>query len=198
MTQSHMAQVYREDVTLVSLGVTFAEHQKNENWLKVVLSVLQQLHRNEIGLGDVVFQSCEFDEHYKHEKCQVSGSCNRSFFDALHFLFLALMAGLLISRSHIKDTCTQRFSQPAGCHRLRQAISIADVSIQRGESPFDPSTSSSQSSRLSQMSCFRADKSIAKRLFSTCLVFGETKCAKRLSQAVNQTCPIAAEAVSSH
>ena len=35
--------------------------------------------------------------------------------------------------------------------------------------PIDPSTSSSQSSRFSQMSCFRADKSIAKRLLSTCL-----------------------------
>ena len=54
----------------------------------------QQLHKNEIGLDDIVFQSCNLDEHYKHEKYQVSGSCNRSCssFDALHFLFFALMA----------------------------------------------------------------------------------------------------------
>ena len=55
-----------------------------------------QLHKNEIGLDDIVFQSCNLDEHYKHEKYQVSGSCNRScsFYDALHVLFLALMARL--------------------------------------------------------------------------------------------------------
>ena len=39
---------------------------------------------------------------------------------------------------------------------VKQSDSIADVSIQRGSSPFDPSTSSSQSSRLSKMSCFIA------------------------------------------
>ena len=54
---------------------------------------------------------------------------------------------------------------------VEQSDNITDVSIQRGQSPFDPSTSSSQSSRLSRMSCFRADKSIAKRLLSTCLVY---------------------------
>ena len=41
---------------------------------------------------------------------------------------------------------------------VKQSDSIADVSIQRRSSPFDPSTSSSQSSRLSQMSCFKAEK----------------------------------------
>ena len=59
-------------------------------------------------------------------------------------------------------------------------------------------TSSSQSSRLSQMSCFKADKSIAKRLLSTCLVLGDTNSAKRLSQSVIQTCHIAAGSVSFH
>ena len=51
----------------------------------------QQLHKNEIGLDDIVFQSCTLDEHYEHEKYQSSGSCNRScsVFDALHFLFWA-------------------------------------------------------------------------------------------------------------
>ena len=44
----------------------------------------------------------------------------------------------------------------------------------------------------------RGDKSIAKRLLSTCLVLGETKRAKILSRSANQTCPITAEAVSSH
>ena len=46
----------------------------------------QQLHMNEIDL----------DKQHKHEKYQISESCNRScsFFDALHFLFLALMARL--------------------------------------------------------------------------------------------------------
>ena len=37
VTQQHMTQVYREDVTPVTLGVTFAEHQKHENWLKFAL-----------------------------------------------------------------------------------------------------------------------------------------------------------------
>ena len=64
----------------------------------------QQFHKNEIGLDDIVFQSRNLDEHHLNEKYQSSGSCNRScsFFDALHFLFLALMARLssagLISR----------------------------------------------------------------------------------------------------
>ena len=58
---------------------------------------------------------------------------------------------------------------------VQQSDNIASVSIQRGESPFDPSTSSSESSRLSQIICFRADKSIANRLLSTCLLLGETR-----------------------
>ena len=48
------------------------------------------------------------------------------------------------------------------------------------------------------MSCFRADKSIAKRLSSTCLPLGDTGCDNKLRQSANQTCPIDAEAVSSH
>ena len=64
---------------------------------------------------------------------------------------------------------------------IKQSDSIADVSIQRGQASFDPSTSSSQSSRMSQMSCFRADQSIAPRLLSTCLMLGENQCAKRLT-----------------
>ena len=105
----------------------------------------------------------------------------------------------LLSGSHVKDTRTQlSFNRPEVIVFVKQSDSIADVSIQRRSSPFDPSTSSSQSSRLSQMSCFRADKSIARRLLSTCLVLGEILCAKRHSQSAKQTCPITAEAVSSH
>ena len=135
----------------------------------------QQLHRNEIKL----------DKHHEHEKFQVSESCKRScsFFNVLHFLFLALMARLasvgLISKIPVLNVSTNRQEFIVF---VQQSDNIANMSIQRGESPFDPSTSSSQSSRLSQISCFRADKSIAKRLLSTCLLLGETKCAKRLSQ----------------
>ena len=75
----------------------------------------QQLHKNEIGLDDIVVQPCNLEEHYKHEKYQSSGSCNRSssFFDALHFLFLGLDGGTLLNGSHTEDTCIQRFVQPA-------------------------------------------------------------------------------------
>ena len=116
----------------------------------------------------------------------------------LHFLLLTLMTRLssvgLISKIPILNVPIngQEFIV-----FVLQSDNIASVSIQRGESSFDPSTSSSQSSRLSQMGCFSADKPIAKRLLSTCLVLGKTKCARRLSKSVNQTCHIAAQAVSS-
>ena len=45
----------------------------------------RQLHRNEIDLDDIVFQSCNLDDHYKHEEYESSRSCNHScsFLDAL-------------------------------------------------------------------------------------------------------------------
>ena len=136
--------------------------------------------KNGIGPDDIVFQSCNFDEHYKQKKYQSSKSCNRScyFSDAFHLLFLALMARLssvgLISKIPVLNVT---FNQLEVIVFVKQSDNIADVSVQRRSSPFDPSTSS-QSSRLSQMSCFRADMSVAKRLLSTRLVLGEMKMCK--------------------
>ena len=57
---------------------------------------------------------------------------------------------------------------------VKQSDSIEDVSIQREQSPFDPSTSSSQLSQLSQTNHFRAETANPKRQLSTCQVLGET------------------------
>ena len=107
---------------------------------------VQKLHKNEIGLDDIEFQFA-IDEQYKHVKHQVSGET-------------------LLGGSHVKDTCTQRFSQPGRMpsSSLSSLTAWQTCPIQRGLSPFNPSTSSSKSSRLSQMSCFKT------RLLSTCLV----------------------------
>ena len=140
------------------------------------VSSTRQLHKNGIGLT------------------KVSESCDRScsFLGALHFLFLALMtrlsSGGLMSKIPVLNVS---FNPPEAIVFVKQSGSIADVSIQRGQSTFDPSTSSSQSSQLSQMSCSRADKTIAGRLWSTVWCWEK-------SQSANQTCPIAAEAVSCH
>ena len=80
----------------------------------------------------------------------------------------------LLSGSHIKDINVSNNQQDVIVF-VTQSDSIADVPVQQRISPFDPSTSSSQSSRLSQICCFRADKSIAKRLLLTCSVLGDTK-----------------------
>ena len=124
---------------------------------------------------------------------QVSESCGRyySFFDALHFLFFfALMARVSsVGFTSKIPVLNVSFNRQEVIALVKRSDNIAEVSIQRGSSPFDTPTSSSQSSLVSQMSCFRAHKSIAKRLLSTCLGLGDIKCAK---------CPIAAEAVSFH
>ena len=80
---------------------------------------------------------------------------------------------------------------------VRQSDSIVDVSIQRGKSPLESSTCSSQSLRCFLMSCFKVEKSIVKRLLSTCCVLDDTRCENKLSQSANQTCPIDADAVPS-
>ena len=69
---------------------------------------------------------------------------------------------------------------------VKQSDSTADVSIQRESSLFDPTTSS-QSSRVSQVSCFRADKVNRQAFVVDLLGIGRNQCAKRLSQSTNQT-----------
>ena len=108
-----------------------------------------------------------------------SGDCHRSF-SALHFLlwtFDAMHSPLGVTSNNAVLT---RVGQPVWWHGFRRTV----CSHRRCVYP-------------SQMSCFRVDKAIAKRLWSTCIVLGDTRCVNRLSQSVNQTCPTDAEAVSS-
>ena len=57
---------------------------------------VQQLHTNEIDLDDFVFQSCNLDEHNKTRELSTVWIFQPFLlsFNALHFLFFALMARL--------------------------------------------------------------------------------------------------------
>ena len=70
------------------------------------------------------------------------------------------------------------------------------MSIQREKSILESSTCS-QLFRCSHMSCFNADKSIAKRLLSTCCELDDTRCENKLSKFPIQTRPIDADVVPS-
>ena len=100
----------------------------------------------------------------------------------------------LISGSHIEDTCTQRFVQPARSHRLcsaiwqhRERVNPARIIAFRSIDLF-----------VAIVAVIPDELFQGRQVNRQAFIVDLFKCAKRHSQSANQTCPIAAEAVSSH
>ena len=148
-------------------------------------------------LGSFTRTKSDFLEHREHEKFKCHNpAVVPALSSTLSTFWFWLYGETLLSEFHVEDTCTQRFTTFHNVSfNLSDVIvfvaSIADVSIQRRSSPFDPSTSSSQSSRLSQTSCFRTDKSIAKRLLSTSAFAMRVPLLRKLFPPIDElSCPL--------
>ena len=90
-----------------------------------------------------------------------------------------------LRKRHVEQSCAQRINRSVQWHGFCQTVRQHRGCVYPAR-------------KISEMSCFKADKSIAKRLLSTCFVLGDTRCENRLSQSANQTCTIDADAVSPH
>ena len=130
---------------------------------------------------------------YAHASVDVPGGYFCFFFNALHcplFAFTAMFSSeSVMSNNPVLNVLTNLSGD-------MESDSIVDVSIQRVESPLEPSTCSSQSLRCSQMSCFQADKSITMLFFFFFVNLFRVECENRLSESANQTCLISLAAFS--